>query len=138
MKFQSLRRALVTFLTAAALCSGCTSDREPDQPATAEVIRISEHEYVHEHAGRGILVDVRRPDEFAEGHLVGARHINVLSDEFRSQVDQLDRDSTYYLYCRTGNRSGQAAEIMADMGFQSLYNVGGYADLARAGADTTR
>ena len=132
---------LLVLALVAPVLAGCQQSRSgepvPDEE-TADVVRLSETEYVEAHAGDGVLLDVRRPDEFSAGHLVGARNINLQSEDFRARVDSLDRNETYYLYCRTGNRSGQAAAIMAEMGFRSLYNVGGFEGLASAGAETTR
>jgi rhodanese-related sulfurtransferase len=80
------------------------------------------------------VIDVRTPAEHAEGHLAGARLIDVQRADFVDRLDELDRDRTYLLYCRSGTRSGHAARIMADMGFSSPINIGGYDELVRAGA----
>ena len=50
----------------------------------------------------------------------------------------LDKDKTYYLYCRSGNRSGQAARIMKSKGFDNVYNVGGFEDLVRFGFESDK
>ncbi len=82
----------------------------------------------------GIVVDVRTPEEFREGHLAQTDyHIDFLDDGFENKLDELDKDQTYYLYCRTGNRSGQARQVMKEKGFISVYNIGGYQDLLDAG-----
>jgi rhodanese-related sulfurtransferase len=84
-----------------------------------------------------VLIDVRTPGEFAEGNIVNALNIDVQSSSFDSQIAQLDPTKTYALYCRSGNRSGIAAEKMADAGFTSIYNATvGFTDLAAAGAPT--
>lgn len=85
-----------------------------------------------------VVIDVRTPGEFAEGHLAGVEHVDFMNPTFRERVDALDRDQTYYLYCRSGNRSGKAAGLMQEMGFTDVYNVGGYDALAEAGAETER
>ena len=85
-----------------------------------------------------VVLDVRSPDEYAEGHLVGVENIDFLNPSFRDRVEGLDRDSTYYLYCRSGGRSGKATELMQSMGFANVTNVGGYDALAGAGAETER
>ncbi|MDZ7680804.1 MAG: rhodanese-like domain-containing protein [Fodinibius sp.] len=56
----------------------------------------------------------------------------------RLQLKSLDKDKTYYLYCRTGNRSGQAAELMVENGFDNVYNIGGYQDLVDAGIPSSK
>ncbi len=101
---------------------------------TDPVQRISAAQFMAEQKADAVVLDVRTPQEFASGHLAEAQNIDFRSAEFRNMVADLDRDQTYYLYCRSGNRSGQASEIMAEMGFTSLYNIGGLADLESAGA----
>jgi phage shock protein E len=83
-----------------------------------------------------VLVDVRTPQEVAEGHLAGAVLLDLQRPDFREAVAELPRDEAYFVYCRTGNRSGQAIEIMRELGFTDLVNGGGFDDLARAGLET--
>lgn len=90
------------------------------------------------HRGDIVVIDVRTPVEHADGHLAGAELIDVQAQGFLERVAELDRDRTYFLYCRSGTRSGQAAKVMADMGFTDVANVGGYAKLVAAGAPPAR
>lgn len=86
--------------------------------------------------GSGVVIDVRTQEEWDEGHLAEAdRHHNVLNGDFEAQLDSLDKDGTYYLYCRSGNRSGQAAQLMIKNGFTNVYNIGGFQDLVDAGLE---
>jgi sulfur-carrier protein adenylyltransferase/sulfurtransferase len=75
--------------------------------------------------GDVVLVDTREPHEYDEAHLDGARLVppGILEDEIRSVVP--DRDRRVLLYCRTGNRSGKAAEQMAALGYGNVANVEG-------------
>jgi phage shock protein E len=85
----------------------------------------------------GVVIDVRTRDEYASGHLAIADHqYNLLDGEFEKQLDSLDKDATYYLYCRSGNRSGQAARLMKERGFENVYNIGGFQKLASEGFET--
>lgn len=87
----------------------------------------------------GIVIDVRTPGEFGDGHLKITDHnFNLLSGEFEQKLDSLDKNQTYYLYCRTGNRSGQAASIMKNNGFENVHNIGGYKQLVNAGFESSR
>jgi phage shock protein E len=82
----------------------------------------------------GLIIDVRTRGEYEHGHLTQTDDlIDFMSPDFRSKIEQLDRDKTYYLYCRSGNRSGQAARIMKNMGFEQVYNIGGFEELRDAG-----
>lgn len=84
------------------------------------------------------FLDVRRPDEFASGHVRGARNVDVLSPDFRERVEDLDRDQTLYVYCASGTRSGRAAKVLEDMGFDRVVNAGGVGALERAGVPVER
>lgn len=85
----------------------------------------------------GLVIDVRTQSEYDQGYLEKVdMHYDFNSGEFEEKVDTLDKEKTYYLYCRTGNRSGQAAEIMKKRGFENVHNIGGYEDLANSGFET--
>lgn len=71
-----------------------------------------------------MIIDVRTPAEFAGGHLDGAVNIDIQSPDFVSQIDGLDRNGSYVVYCRSGNRSGMAMAQMLDMGFTDVSNAG--------------
>lgn len=72
-----------------------------------------------------IILDVRTAGEFAGGKIRGAKNIDIMSRNFSEQVKNLSKNKTYLIYCRSGNRSGQACEVMAGMGFESLKNMTG-------------
>ena len=71
-----------------------------------------------------IVIDVRTPEEFDTGHLAGALNINWESAEFMEALSTLDKSANYALYCRSGNRAGQALDMMTSMGFTSVQNIG--------------
>lgn len=79
-----------------------------------------------------IVIDVRTPEEFDSGHLAGALNINWESAEFMQAVDVLDKSANYAIYCRSGNRSAQAIDMMASMGFTNLTNLGSVDEAAKA------
>src|SRR5690606_25293763 len=70
-----------------------------------------------------ILLDVRTPEEYEEGHLAGAKNIDYNAPNFAEQIQQLDRNQKYLLYCAVGGRSGKSLKIMEEMGFKEVYNV---------------
>jgi len=72
-----------------------------------------------------VILDVRTPGEFAEGYIEGAQNIDFQTGNFENEIAALDKNVTYAVYCRSGNRSGQAAKIMHDAGFQDVYNLDG-------------
>jgi phage shock protein E len=71
------------------------------------------------------VIDVRTPEEFDEGHLEGATMIDLSAPDFADRVAELDPDQEYLVYCRSGNRSGQAVAIMSELGFERLFDMDG-------------
>ena len=72
-----------------------------------------------------VLLDVRTPGEFVSGHIAGAKNVDFDAASFASEILKLDKTKTYAVYCRSGNRSGQAAALMAKDGFKSIFNLEG-------------
>ncbi|HMK53890.1 MAG TPA: rhodanese-like domain-containing protein [Methanobacteriaceae archaeon] len=72
-----------------------------------------------------ILLDVRNPQEYSEAHIEGSTLINYQSPNFNENVEKLDKNKTYLIYCRSGVRSAGAAKTMAKLGFKNLYNMVG-------------
>ena len=74
-----------------------------------------------------VVLDVRTPEETALGQLPGAVSIDFKSPDFQEKLSALPKDKPYLVYCRSGNRSGKAIELMKTMGFQKVYHLeGGY------------
>lgn len=71
-----------------------------------------------------IVLDVRTPEEFAAGHLESATLLDLNSGQLREALPGLDKDATYVVYCRSGNRSGQAVALLADAGFEHVTDLG--------------
>ena len=72
-----------------------------------------------------IVIDVRSPNELSEGSIPGYKMINMFDPSFRSKIEKLDKSKTYLVYCRSGSRSKQTCAMMADLGFENLYNLSG-------------
>lgn len=80
------------------------------------------------------VIDVRTPAEFASGHLEGAQNIDIEAADFDARVAALPKDGSYALYCRSGNRSGQALAKMTATGFTRVAQlVGGIGAWQAAG-----
>ncbi|MFM1905847.1 MAG: hypothetical protein RIT32_643 [Actinomycetota bacterium] len=85
-----------------------------------------------------VILDVRTPGEFATGHIENSINIDAESGSFASEIESLDKTKTYAVYCRSGNRSGNATKIMAEAGFTSIYNMlGGTIDWTNFGFPLT-
>jgi phage shock protein E len=72
-----------------------------------------------------VVLDVRTPEEFAEGHLAGAEILDFYRADFTDRLAELDQDVPYLLYCRSGNRSGQALAMMRELGFTDVTEIEG-------------
>lgn len=82
------------------------------------------------------VIDVRTPEEYAEGHLDGAVLIDFSAPTFADEIAGLDATQPYLVYCRSGNRSGQAVAVMQQSGFAALWDMdGGVTSWTAAGFD---
>ena len=71
-----------------------------------------------------VILDVRTEDEFNEGIIPGAINIDIYKGQgFIDAIEELDKSKNYYVYCRSGGRSGQACSIMSELGFENAYNL---------------
>lgn len=85
-------------------------------------------------SNEALLLDVRTDKEFMEGHLMGATQLDFFRDDFKEEVEKLDRSRPVFVYCRSGNRSGKAAKLMKELGFAEVYNLeGGFGAWSSAG-----
>ncbi|MEL6891383.1 MAG: rhodanese-like domain-containing protein [Actinomycetota bacterium] len=133
--------ALVVAGAALAACGGAdaTSDPDPAAVATDDAARaddapaaalrtVSATDAAAVIAGASddlVVLDVRTAEEFAEAHLDGATMIDFYRTDFRDALGELDRDASYVLYCRSGNRSGETLQLMEELGFTSVTEIGG-------------
>lgn len=103
-------------------------------------IDIPAQKYVSESSPDDVVIDVRTPGEFADGHLAGAPNVDFMAADFAERFEELDLDAAtpVYLYCRSGNRSNRAAQLLRSRGFEKAYNIGGYESLVEAGAASER
>jgi rhodanese-related sulfurtransferase len=102
----------------------------PDQPTNAasgiQVVSATDAAATIDTAPADLVIlDVRTPEEFAEGHIDGATMLDFYEPTFAEQLATLDPDVPYVLYCRSGNRSGQARSMMAELGFTTVDDIDG-------------
>ena len=71
-----------------------------------------------------VILDVRTEDEFKEWIIPGAINIDIYKGQgFIDAIEEMDKSKNYYVYCRSGGRSGQACSIMSELGFENAYNL---------------
>lgn len=77
------------------------------------------------------IVDVRTPDEFAQGNISRSINIDIISNNFKAEILKLDKNSPVVVYCQSGGRSKRAMNAMKDLGFNKVFNYsGGYSEYA--------
>lgn len=99
-----------------------------DKQVVYTSITMDEAREIFQTEGEYLILDVRRADEFAEGHIPGA--INIANEDIKSfePKELQDKEQTIYVYCRSGNRSKQAATKLAAMGYTNIVEFGGIID----------
>ncbi len=70
-----------------------------------------------------VILDVRTANEFSKERIKGAVLLDISSPVFNDQIKRFQKNKTYLVYCRSGNRSAKACEIMSKLGFEKLYNL---------------
>lgn len=124
-----MKKVISALFLSALVLTGCSS-------SDSAITNLGAAEFVSQsQAADVVIVDVRTPAEFNEGHIVNALNIDVESINSDSDLAGLDKSVTYALYCRSGNRSSIAAGKMSEAGFTSILNAQvGFIDLLGAGA----
>ncbi len=90
-------------------------------------MQLSGGEFVqtYEKTANAVVLDVRTPTEFAAGHLDKAINVDYENPSFETEIKKLDTSKTYFVYCRSGNRSGRSIEIMRRDGFDHIFELKG-------------
>ena len=116
---RTTRILLAALALGAVVLAGCSSGAalETVSPATAADTIATNSQIV--------ILDIRTPDEYAAGIIEDAINIDFYESDFARQIGQLDRDAEYVVYCRSDNRSGQAMDVFADLGFQTVSEIDG-------------
>lgn len=71
-----------------------------------------------------VIIDVRTDAEYQDGHVQNSVNIDILNPDFKNKIEKLDKNKTYKVYCRSGNRSSQAEKMMKSLGFKDVENIG--------------
>lgn len=126
-----VKRILPLILVLLLVLTGCGKTDPDEQNDSYEKISMSEGIRRMESDEGYILLDVRRADEFEAGHIPGA--VNLPNEEIGSEdIPSLpDKEQTIYIYCRSGNRSKQAADKLLALGYTNLIEFGGIIDYCK-------
>lgn len=118
-----MRRAITATLSATALILGLAACSTAPSAAGGDTSEVTSDT---------IILDVRTAEEHAAGHVKGAVLLDFNSGELSAAIPNLDPDAEYLVYCRSGNRSGQAIALMEQAGFTDLTNLGSLEQAAQA------
>ncbi len=90
------------------------------------------HKHIDSHSfkekmqnGEYVILDVRTSEEHNDKKIAHSMQLDCYAPDFQAQLEQLDKDKVYLVYCRSGNRSGQTMDMMKNMGFGEVYNLDG-------------
>ena len=120
-----IKRILMILLIMLCVLSGCASVKEEQNKAAYKQISQEEAKEMMGRDDGHVIVDVRRQDEYDAGHIPGAILIPNESIGCDSPEALPDYDQVILIYCRSGNRSKQASEKLAAMGYTNIYEFGG-------------
>ena len=120
---------LVLTLVGALTLSSCSS---------SSVQAVSPQDWLAKSQQQGVvIVDVRTPGEYAQGHVDGAINIDVEGTSFEQGIAALDPNAPVLVYCHSGRRSALAAQALVQAGFTQVYDMGGLQDWVAAGLPVT-
>ena len=106
-------KKLIVIISSIFLLVGCST--------SVATVDLSVTEFSTKVAEAGVItLDVRTPGEFMSGFIKSAKNIDFQSGNFETEIAALDKNATYAVYCRSGNRSGQAVKVMHDAGFHNV------------------
>ena len=123
MTFGLNRKLMGLVLALLLVVAACSSSSDT---ATIDLVSPAEAAQVIEDDPTGLIVlDIRTPEEFTEVRLADAVNVDYYDADFADQLDALDKNDPYVMYCRSGNRSSDAVKTMKELGFVEVYEVDG-------------
>jgi len=130
----------VSLVISTVLTGGCVSSKTPTQ-IIEDITPQEALTLIQENQNNPdfVIIDVRTPEEFAEGYIENAVIIDFRSETFMDELNKLDKDKTYVIYCRSGRRSSSALNTIAELNFREAYNIlGGITKWQEEGLPTTK
>jgi phage shock protein E len=123
MKNTTIARLLGLLVVLATLVAACSSGTDT---ATIELVSLEQAAGVIEDDPAGLVVlDIRTPEEYDTARLADAVNVDFYDTDFADQLDELDKNDPYVMYCNSGNRSSEAVKTMKDLGFVEVYEIDG-------------
>jgi phage shock protein E len=122
--------SLMLLLIASFTLAACATSA-PSTPWVVELLSPQGYEAQFGADQQHLLIDVRTPEEFASGHIEGA--VNIPVEELSQRLGEVTHETPLVVYCRTGNRSATAAQILVNAGYGPVFNLGGIQSWIAAG-----
>jgi rhodanese-related sulfurtransferase len=123
---------LTLLITGIFYFSSCQPDNPDESISAKDFLMLGE-------TSESIIIDVRTDSEYRSGHIDNAILISLQNRDFMDKIRDLDKDKTYYVYCRSGMRSRSAVVKMKKEGFLKVFNIkGGINDLTRNGLNLVK
>ncbi|WP_299184646.1 rhodanese-like domain-containing protein [uncultured Aquimarina sp.] len=116
-------KTIITAVVLSMLLFNC-KDAKTDDTAIVELITVAEMDSLLE-MEKVQLVDVRTPQEYAEGHIEGAINIDFSDENFETLISEVDKTKPVAVYCGRGGRSGKCSAYMKKAGFTKIYDLDG-------------
>lgn len=108
--------------------TGCSTAMETTGDRTGETLTSKEAHKESVENVEVLIVDVRTPEEYAEGHIAGSVNIPLDQIEDVAAIELPNKDQEIFVVCRSGNRSGQAQVILESNGYTNITNIGSVFD----------
>ena len=139
--------SVLVFAASVSVAFSCNSSSSGAQAESLELqdalitknVSVSEFQELNKERPEAILLDVRTPNEVAQGIIKDAIIIDFYDKQFKEKVDKLDKSKPILIYCRSGRRSGIAMSTLRELGFSEVYNLqGGIIEWGKAGLETVK
>ena len=120
LKIKIMRILIGLFILLGVACNDVNSQ------TSGTIEKLPPNEYQKRLVDKNIqFIDIRTPEEYKEGYITGAKNINYYDADFKDQMSKLNKNEPVYIYCRSGGRSGKAANILSEMGFKKVVDLQG-------------
>ena len=116
-----MKRIILLLLISSTITFGC---KEEASEASVKIVSAQEMKELSQLEDVQLL-DVRTPEEYAEGYIEGFQNIDFLSETFQDDIEKLDKTKPVIVYCKSGGRSGRCSKLMLEKGFQTIYDLEG-------------
>tara|TARA_A100001011_G_scaffold94399_1_gene99302 strand:+ start:1619 stop:2002 length:384 start_codon:yes stop_codon:yes gene_type:complete len=112
------------FIVVLLMITACVSS--PKKQTQMDELAPDAWAELQEQTSESVILDVRTEEEFESGYIKGALNMDIRGGvDFLASIESLDKSKSYFVYCRSGARSGQACQLMSQMGFSAVYNLDG-------------